>query len=161
MENSNEILAEDKINEICDNIQFYCADEEVKKAHGDIEDEGKRAFLVRLYEFIHSMEERDEEMGKELRYREYLLSVLENTEVTDADLERQHKNEIKRTKEIIKGMKATIELDKLKISLFNKGFPQLVLDNYEILKSIDLITGNQLGMIEYQNLQREIFKEDE
>lgn len=160
MENNNEILTENQINEICDNIQFYCADEEVQKVHGNIEDEGKKAFLVRIFEFIHSMEERDKEMESELAYRQYILDTLNTLEVP-AEYAKQHKAEIKRTQEICKGMKATIEMDKLKIALFNNGFSQRVLDNYEILKDIDLLTGNQLGMSEYQAVQQEIFGKDE
>lgn len=146
------ISRKEAIDKLCDNIQFFCAEEEVKKAYGVIKDDNIKSFVVRIYEYIQEIRERNEEMREELDFREKLLAYLQDMEEKDRAVER----EIVRTREICSTLKTTISLNQAKIKVFEGTTVKDIIDNYALLGSVNLLLGNPLGMKEYENLQFEI-----
>lgn len=146
------ITREKAIDEICDKIQIFCAEEEVQKAYGKIEDENKRDFVTRIYEYIHEIEERNEEMTEELEFRESLLNYFGTLEEINPPMKR----EIVRTKEICTSLKTTIALNEAKIKVFKENTVKDILDNYALLGRVNMLLGNPLAMGEYNRLQSEI-----
>ena len=156
MDNNLKQLDENQINNICDNIQIFCADEEVEKEFGKIENESKRSLLTRVYEFANMLEDRKEDMLRELDYRVIVYTTLKSMVITDERLQKVHKQELDRTKEIIVAMKTAMALDERKLALFHNGIAKKISDLYDTLSEISLFTSNALNLDDYSDLRNEL-----